>query len=227
MILAATGLRREAEIIAGDGVRVVAGGGRGGALEAKLAKAAPEAEAIISLGLGGGLSPDLAPGDWVVATSVVWPGGELATDPAWAQALLGRLPGARAAKILGSDVILLSPTAKAEARAASGAMAVDMESQVAAQIARRFGLPFAAARVISDGAADQLPPIVTVGLAADGALATGAVMIAVLRAPGQIPALIRTARMAGRAFRALTAGRGLLGSRLGRPDLGELALHVG
>jgi hopanoid-associated phosphorylase len=226
MILAATGLRREAEIIADKGVRVVIGAGRSEALEAELAEAACGAEAILSLGIGGALEPGLSPGDWVVAGAVVWNGGELVADPAWTETLRRRLPGARQGAILGTDVMLLDRAAKAAARAGFGATAVDMESHVAARVARRFGLPFAAARVISDAADQDLPSAVTVGMAADGRMVLGPVLMAVLRAPGQIPALIRTGRDASRALAALADGRRLLGPRLGRPDLRELPLDV-
>jgi hopanoid-associated phosphorylase len=226
MILAATGLRREARILAGGAVRAIAGGGQSAALAAKLAEAAPEAEAIISLGLGGALDPEFAPGDWVVARAVVWDGGEAVTDADWTEALRSRLPNARDGVILGSETMLLDRAAKAKARAEFHAAAVDMESQVAAQITLRFGLPFAAARVISDRADEDLPAAVAVGLAADGRMALGPVLWAVARAPGQIPALISTARQAGRAFARLAEGRRLLGPRLARPDLGELPLDM-
>jgi hopanoid-associated phosphorylase len=226
MILAATGLRREARIITGGGVRAVAGGGRSEALASSLAAAASEAEAIISLGVGGALDPGLAPGDWVVAPAVVWHGGKAATDAAWTEALRRRLPDARDGVILGSEVMLLDRLAKAKARIEFAATAVDMESQVAAQIAHRFGLPFAAARVISDRADEDLPGAVSVALAADGRVALGPLLWALAGAPGQIPALLRTARRAGRAFRRLAEGRALLGPRLGRADLGELPLDV-
>jgi hopanoid-associated phosphorylase len=226
MILAATGLRREVRIITGDGVRAVAGGGRSETLAASLAAAASAAEAIISLGVGGALDPGLAPGDWVVASAVVWHGGKAATDVAWTEALRRRLPDARDGVILGSEVMLLDRVAKAKARIEFAATAVDMESHVAAQIAHRFGLPFAAARVISDRADEDLPAAVSVGLAADGRMALGPVLWAVAGAPGQIPALLRTARQAGRAFRRLAEGRRLLGPRLGRADLGQLPLDV-
>jgi hopanoid-associated phosphorylase len=227
MILAATGLRREARILAGGGIRALAGGGRSDALAASLAAAAPEAEAIISLGIGGALDAQLAVGDWVVARAVVWDGGGTDTDTRWSEALRRRLSDAHDGVILGCEAMLLDRTAKAKARAKFGATAVDMESRVAAQVAQRFGLPFAAARVISDRADEDLPTAVSVGMAADGRMALGPVLRAVAGAPGQIPALIRTARQSGVAFRRLAEGRRLLGPRLGRADLGELPLHVG
>jgi hopanoid-associated phosphorylase len=226
MILAATGLRREARILASPDVRALTSGGRSAVLEAALSDAAPGAEAIISIGLGGALAPGFQPGDWVLGERAVWAGGEAPVDSAWLEALRRRLPAARSGVILGSETMLTDHGQKAAAHAGLGAIAVDMESHVAARVAQRFGLPFAVARVISDAADQDLPPAVKVGMRPDGGMALGPVLLAVLRSPGQIPALIGTARSAERAFRALVDGCRLLGPRLGRPDLGELPLDV-
>jgi hypothetical protein len=123
--------------------------------------------------------------------------------------------------------MLTEAAEKRRARASSGALAVDMESCAAARAARRLGLPFAAARVISDAADRTLPPAVKVGMRADGGMALGPVLAATARDPRQLVSLIRTGLEARRAFRALADGRRLLGPRLAFPDLGELALDVG
>ncbi len=69
MILVATGLKREARILAGPDVRVVAGGGDSARLERELEAVAGGASAIISMGLCGALADGLKPGDWVVGTA--------------------------------------------------------------------------------------------------------------------------------------------------------------
>jgi hopanoid-associated phosphorylase len=226
-ILAATGLRREARIIEGPGVAVVAGGGRAEALEAALTAAAAGAQGIISIGIGGALAPGLQPGHWVVATSVIADGSQAPTDPAWTAEIRARLPAARTGPILGSDAMLTRAAEKEGAHRRWRALAVDMESHVAARVARRLGLPFAALRAISDSADRDLPAAVKVGLRPDGGMALGAVLWALARDPAQLPALIRTGRDAERAFRALVDGRRLLGPGIGRPDLVELPLDVG
>jgi hopanoid-associated phosphorylase len=226
-ILAATGLRREARIIEGPGVAVVAGGGRAEALEAALLSAAAGVEALISIGIGGALAPGLQPGDWVVATSVIAEGSQTSTDPDWTAEIRARLPAARMGPILGSDAMLTRAAEKEAAHRRWQALAVDMESHVAARVARRLGLPFAAVRVISDSADRDLPAAVTVGMKPDGGMALGAVLWALARDPAQLPALIRTGRDAERAFRALADGRRLLGPGVGRPDFVQLPLDVG
>ena len=70
-------------------------------------------------------------------------------------------------------------------------------------------------RGVLEQADEDLPEAVKVGMAADGRMAAGAVLMALLRQPGQTPALIRTARAAGPALiRALARLDVLDGSML-------------
>ena len=225
MILIATGLKREARILQGSAVQVVAGGGDCARLERALEDAAARAAAVISIGLCGALADGLRPGDWVVATRIVSTEREFESDPGWTTSLAQRL-GARPGPMLGSEVIIADASAKRAAHAATGALAVDMESHIAAAVAARHGLPFAAARVVSDGSDRTLPKAAQAGMATDGSMDILAVLIALVADPRQLPALIRVGREAETAFRALGRGRDLLGPRLGRPDLGELPLDV-
>ena len=96
---------------------------------------------------------------------------------------------------------------------------MDMESHIASRVAAAFGLPFAVARVISDGAAHALPPAAQSGMKPDGRMDIWAVVGSLLADPRQMPALVRTGLDAEKAFRALLRGRQLLGPALGA-DLG-------
>ena len=210
LILAVTGLKREAGIFRAAAVRALAGGGDAVRLEAEIEAIAPKAVGVISVGLGGALVPGLAPGDWVVASQV----GEFETDSDWTKRLLAALPGARLGPIAGSDVMVVDAVAKAALHASTGALAVDMESHIAARVAARHGLPFAAARTISDGADRALPSAAQAGMRPDGGMDVLAVMAALARRPWELPALIRTGVEAEAAFRALLRGRQLLGPAL-------------
>ena len=226
-LLAATGLRREAAILAGPDLVVVPGGGQGEALERALIAAAGGCAGLISIGLAGALAEGLAPGDWVVADAVLVDGEPMSVHGPWRNALATRLRAAQTGLFLGSEVMLTRAVDKRQSHAATGAIAVDMESHVAARVARRLGLPFAAARVISDAADRNLPPAVSVGMRPDGGMALGAVLAALARDPAQLPALIRTGLEAGAAFRALGRANRLLGPGLGLVDLGDHLLDVG
>jgi hypothetical protein len=118
--------------------------------------------------------------------------------------------------------MVVDAASKAALHAATGALAVDMESHIAARVAARHGLPFAVARTISDGADRALPRAAQAGMRPDGGMDVGAVIAQLGRRPWELPALIRTGMEAEAAFRALLRGRQLLGPALGRPgpDLG-------
>jgi len=215
-ILIATGMRKEAQIMAVPGVIVVAGGGDGARLAQALEAALTGVRLIVSSGLAGALQPGLVAGDVVLDGPVPLVG-----------ALHRALPHARIGAVIGSDVALGSIAAKAEA-GRSGALAVDMETHIARAVAARHGLPCLVARVISDAADHALPPAALVGMRADGGIALGAVIGSLLRNPAQVPALMRTARDAGRAFGALERlHHAFAGGRIGGLDLGQLALDMG
>jgi adenosylhomocysteine nucleosidase len=139
------------------------------------------------------------------------------TDPGWAGRLAARLPGARLGAILGVDAMVAEAAGKAALHRETGALAVDMESHVAARVARRHNLPFAAARAISDAADRSLPPAARVGMRPDGGMDLPGVLRALARDPCQLPALIRTGIEAERGFRALLRGHRGLGPTLAGP----------
>lgn len=225
-ILAVTGLQRERRLLAGADLELVVGGGDHVALEATLERCVARISGIVSIGIAGALAPDLRPGDWLVATGVRDGDALLPTDEGWRHRLLKRLPGARPGVLVGVDAIVVTAAGKASLHRTLGAAAVDMESHVAARVARRYRLPFAAARVISDAAHRTLPPAALVGMRADGRMDLPAVLRALLAAPWQLPALLRTGLEAERGFRALVRGRRLLGRGLGGPDAGERPLDM-
>lgn len=222
MIIAAVGLERERRIVDGPGVEAIAGGGDNARLEALLEAHVAEARGIISIGIAGGLAPGLRPGDWILADSV----DGASTDVGWTRRLAVRLPEAIRGPLLGVDTIVASSTEKANLHHTTGALAVDMESHIAARAARRHRLPFAAARVVCDPAHRTLPPAARVAMKPDGRVDFLAVMRSLLAKPGQLPALIATGRDADKAFGSLLRGKHRLGPGLCGPDLGQLGLDV-
>ena len=232
MILIACGLRAEARWLARDGVVAIAGGGDATRLEAELDALAPQADAILSMGIAGGLAPLLGAGDWVVGTiapsggqrrewsvgagagrggraeiaSAASPGQQSERNRAWIARVARLLPGAVVGRIHGENRIVATAAEKHMLHRETRAIACDMESHVAARVAARHGLPFAVARTVCDPASRTLPLAARVAMAPDGRIAFGRLTLALVARVWEIPRLIAVARDMGRARRALRRG---------------------
>jgi hopanoid-associated phosphorylase len=218
-VLAVTGLAKEAGIVGVAGVIAVAGGGDVDGLAAKLAALHGDIRGVISIGLAGALSPHLKVGDVVIAEQVMTGLEAWDCHEAWRVRLMSRLPHAIPGQLFGSDLIIDKADTKSALHVATGALAVDMESQVAARFAQARGLPLAGLRVISDDAAHALPPAALVAMKPDGGIAIGRVLGSLLRHPLQVPSLIRTARGSNKAFAELLRCLDLCGVGIAGLDL--------
>jgi adenosylhomocysteine nucleosidase len=218
-ILAVTGLAKEAGIVGVAGVVAVAGGGDAVSLAAKLNALHGDIRGVISIGLAGALSPHLNVGDVVIADQVLTGAETWDCHETWRVRLLSRLSHAHQGQFFGSDVIIENPETKTGLYNTTGALAVDMESQVAARFAYARNLPLAGLRVISDDASHVLPPAALVAMKPDGGIALGRVLGSLLKKPGQVPALIRTARASNKAFAELLRCLDLCGVGIAGLDL--------
>jgi len=76
----------------------------------------------------------------------------------------------------------------------TGALAVDMETEIVRRHAQRAGLPMATVRAISDSADQELPVGMDRWIDAEGRVRLGVLSREILRRPGNLPALIRLGR---------------------------------
>jgi len=210
-VLAVCGLKREAKLLEKARVRVAIGADF---------EVASDIRGIVSIGIAGALAPEMEVGDIVIAERVVTACEAFETDAKWTARLAASFPSATIGAILGRGTIADTAEVKALLHDATGAVAVDMESHLAADAALTHGLPFAALRVISDRADRSLPPAALVAMNPDGSIALGRVLWSVAKGPGQIGALIRTGRESDKAFAELLRCVETLGPGLRGPDLG-------
>ena len=218
-IIAVTGLAKEAKIVGTAGVIAVAGGGDADGLMAKLSALHGDIRGVLSIGLAGALSPRLNVGEVVIADQIMTGAEQWDCHAGWAERLKSRLPYAHRGSLFGSDVIIENPETKSGLHKIAGALAVDMESQVAARFAHQRNLPLAGLRVISDDASHVLPPAALVAMKPDGRIALGRVLLSLLKKPTQIPALVHTARTSNKAFEQLLRCRDLCGVGFSGTDL--------
>lgn len=217
-LIVVTGMAFEARIARGPGVEVVYAA-RADRLEHALTRAlARGASGVMSFGTAGGLAADLRPGALIVADAIDGPLGRVATDAAWTQGIAAALaaPSQPATMIVkhGALAAVTAPVVSREQKEAlhrtTGALAVDMESHVAAEQARLRGLPFAACRAVVDPAWRTLPLAATAGLRDDGTTALAPILRELARDPAQLPAMIRLAFDARAARASLVAARAIL-----------------
>jgi len=157
------------------------------------------AGALVSFGIAGGLDPNLAPGDLVLAERVMSPDGDaIAADPglhaAWAAA--ARAAGLHhvGGSLLESARFLARVSEKRAAHRSSGAVAVDMESRAVAGVAAEADVPFIAVRAIADPAGRPLPRSVIGSIGPDGRPRVGRVLLRGCLRPWEAPALLQLRR---------------------------------
>ncbi len=227
VVLAVTGLAKEARLAAGSGIAVVGTGGDPVRLRHLLGTRGPAScRAVVSIGIAGGLDPNLRPGDTIVASAVIADECRYEADKPVAARLIERLkvsqsegrgPRVLAADLAGVDEAVLSIAGKEALRTRTGAAAVDMESHVAADFAARHGFPFAAIRVVCDPAGRALPGFVAHALKPNGEPDIVAVLSALARRDVTLSGLLRLARDSRAAFSELNRCRRRLGDGLGIP----------
>ena len=217
-LLVVSGLRAEARIAAGAGVRALAGGGNAVRLAAAINRGIGEgASGLLSFGMAGGLEPGLAPGTIVVPGVVVAGTERFATDPFWTRNLRANLPGGMEGAVAGVSSPVATIAAKAGLRAATGAVAADMETHIAARAAQRFRLPLAVLRVIADPAERALPRAAVAALGNDGRPDLWALLRSLCSDPAQLFQVLGVAADARRAMAVLADCARLLGCGFGRP----------
>jgi hopanoid-associated phosphorylase len=169
---------------------------------------------VISFGLCGGLDPALQAGDLLIADAVIAGPDLFETDKHWSNLMRAAVPRAFGGTIAGTDVALADVAAKRQCRDQTGAVAVDMESQVAARACLASGIPFVVMRAISDGADQSLPPLARVALDSQGRLSPGAILRSLIARPSQIMRLPGLARDTGKALTRLREASRLVASAL-------------
>jgi len=156
-------------------LELVCVGPRARALDLRASRVAPPA-LVVSAGVCGALSPDLAEGDLVVPALVAAP-----TGTAYATAEVGGLR--RAGTLVTVDEIVATPGAKARLWVETAAVACDMESAPILEWARARGIPAAVIRAVSDTAERGVPADLAAVVEPDGRVRTIRAVRAVLARP--------------------------------------------
>lgn len=146
---------------------------------------------VLTCGFAGALAPDLVAGQVLFETA----------DAALADRL--RKLGLRPALFHCAERMAVTAAAKSLLRRSTQADAVEMESAAVHAICGAHALPCATVRVISDTAEQDLPLDFNAFTTPEMKLDLVRLALAVARAPGRIPALLRLQRQTARAAAAL------------------------
>lgn len=222
-VLVIAGMAKEAKLIDAPGVTTLISGGSVQQLQQLLGAYQGPVRAVISFGVAGGLDPALEPGDLIIADKVT---AEMSfdADPRlvahYAKALAGLK--ARVGTLAGSDEAVTSPRAKRELYASGQALAVDMESHLAAAFAAKRNVPFVAIRAVCDPAGRTLPAFVRYALKPDGTVAIPTVIGSLLTGAMSLRELLRLGQDSRAAFATLCHACATLGPGLGVAQLRNL-----
>jgi len=194
-VLCTSGLAAEARIARAAGFPVVIGAGDRERTAALVERAVKGANCLVSFGIAGALAPDLQAGDLVVTAEVVADDNRWRADERFQNRVsdLARNIGAKQGPILGARTILATREEKNRAWQETGALAVDLESDVVARIASQAGIPFLVTRTIADALYRELPAAALIPLSKAGTPDLARVLASVVRRPRQIGTLIRLA----------------------------------
>lgn len=156
-------------------------------------------QCVFSCGFAGGLNPALTGGTVVFSTP----------ENGWGFERL-RAAGAQPAKFHSSDRVAVTVEEKRRLRQATGADALDMESETIARLCFERGIPSVILRVISDSALEDLPLDFNRLMTADQRLNYGKLCLSLMSSPGKLGALLRLNRQTRAAAKALGAVLGRL-----------------
>jgi hypothetical protein len=142
--------------------------------------------AILLAGLSGGLDPTLRGGDVIVDDRSTL-----------------RLDGFRAGTIHTATGLIATPQQKAQLFQRSGAIAVDMESDIVHHFASQRGIAFINVRSISDTASERLNPALIGLIDAMGRPRLGRIAAEILKQPSLLGDLLQLSRHSRIALEAL------------------------
>jgi adenosylhomocysteine nucleosidase len=161
----------------------------------------PDCDAIMSVGVCGGLSPDAQIGQAFIYDACVTPTGTLYADFAWRKRLFIATRYYEChVWSSGQFNTANTITERAALYAQTGCKVIDDETYSVAELAAHRKIPWIGMRTVSDGAADNLPPAIVDALNPDGSTNLEDVIASVVDDPAQIPALLQTATEAQKSF---------------------------
>ena len=166
-------------------------------------------DAVLGIGIAGGLTDDLPAGTLIVGSEVREPAGpSLVPDSGWRAKV--EAAGARPASLVSTRAIAGDPgTKRALARSLGlGSAAVDLESYAWADTASAMRVPWVILRVVSDAVDEPIPDFILECQREDGSVDRARVAAKGLAVPTRLAGLLRLRRRVLRAAETLGSAVG-------------------
>ena len=159
----------------------------------------PRFDLVVSSGCAGALSVEMVPGDLVIASALLSPGGARYATDVSQRDQLRRAAGHAGLRCTEGPVFcspaVLATVAEKRATAARGCVAVEMEGVPIAAGAAQARVPFTSVRAILDTAATELPYIGKVVDPHNGTVKPLALATYLATHPGTLPVLLSMQHM--------------------------------
>ena len=194
------GLKIESSILAYQGVPRKAidceGMGPERAAHAACNQIAAGARLLISFGIAGGVTGNLAPGTLILPYHVLEKSGIIYDTDAIRRSLLySRMADQQITiaedSLLGVDSVIATSEKKTQLASAYNVAAIDMESHVVACEARKVNLPFLVVRAIADDIKIRFPPALINSFSETGQIYPMRLLRGLAKAPSQTPSMLR------------------------------------
>jgi len=161
---------------------------------------------LLLIGVAGGLTAGLSPGQLIVAGEVVGEesGSRYRAEPNAAENAAAAIGAERATVVTARRLVLTAAEKRrlwTGREAASGV--VDLESEAVVEAAEASGIPWLVLRAVSDAADESLPGFLAECVGPDGAIRRSAVLRHALRHPWALPSLLLMRRRIDACGRAL------------------------
>lgn len=177
------------------------------------------ANALLSWGSAGGLTPRVSPGSLILPKTVIASNRSLyQVDAIWHDSLCNRLRGHvefHTDSMVESPAVVRTPAEKAILFLETGAIGVDMESAAVGAVAQEERIPFMVVRAVADGVDTTIPQSTLNAFDEFGRLNFMKLLQGVGRHPSELFALFRIGRNYRAAQRTLAAVARLIGNSLG------------
>jgi len=146
---------------------------------------------LVSLGVCGGLHPDVKSGDLILPSALLMDGQSQHVDTDWHERFCASVGDIKTGPIVSVTTAISTPEEKTKLHQSSGAIGVDVESYAVMTVAAEQGIPALTIRTVLDPYDQALPPAALKGVDEKGHTQILPLLAELVKRPQDLPHLIR------------------------------------